>query len=80
MSIFLRQRASNHTEVTLQGLTVAFSYETAIAFQIDHGEWVVRQNDWGPTTGKHLNYYETDKSKRLQGDLFETELYAALRV
>ncbi len=29
------------------------------------GESVVSVNDWGPTTGKHLNYLEMDKSKRV---------------
>ena len=31
-----------------------FSYQTPVAFEKE-GRLMVRQNSWGPTTGKHLN-------------------------
>ena len=38
----------------LGGVQVYFSYKTVVAFRAE-GRLVVRQNTWGPTTGKHLN-------------------------
>jgi hypothetical protein len=48
-----------------------FSYETLVAFWTAQTGLVVRENDWGPTTGKHLNWIESDKSKRISGEEFE---------
>jgi len=64
--------------VTISGVTVWFSYSTPIAFQDPEGNRVVRQNDWGPTTGKHLNWIDGgDKAARVTGQEFE-RLYAEL--
>ena len=49
---------------------VYFSYETPIAFQAVSGPLIVRENEWGPTTGKHLNYLNGDKKSRISGDKF----------
>ena len=32
---------------------------------------------WGPTTGKHLNAIDSDKSRRIPGDKFEALLAEA---
>ena len=43
-----------------------FSYKTLVAFQKWDDRLVVRQNDWGTTTGKHLNAIDGgDKKTRL---------------
>jgi hypothetical protein len=59
----------------MPGLTVWFSYQTPIAFRSIHHngyEMVVRENDWGPTTGKHLNWIDDgNKDSRIPGDEFE---------
>lgn len=47
--------AVNSACVTVGNATVWFSYKTPIAFQVGSNERVVRKNDWGPTTGQHLN-------------------------
>jgi hypothetical protein len=55
-----------------------FSYKTLVAFRVPSGTAggrVCRQNDWGPTTGRHLNSIEPDKSKRVDAATFE-RLYA----
>lgn len=53
------------------GNTFYFSYDTLIAFRGPKG-LRVRQNDWGPTTGKHLNAIDGGaKSDRLPADKFE---------
>lgn len=47
-------------------VTVWFSYKTPVAFQVDGRERVVRENSWGPTTGKHLNWIDDgDKNSRV---------------
>jgi hypothetical protein len=41
-----------------------FSYETCVAVNFYDGRGVfVRQNEWGPTTGRHLNFID-DGAKR----------------
>ena len=35
-------------------LTIVFSYETPVAFRTDFDGWVVSENIWSVTTGKHL--------------------------
>ena len=58
-------------------VSVAFSYSTPVAFR-NAGRWVVRVNDWGPTTGKHLNYLDSgDKSSRLSADVWESAYHDA---
>ena len=60
------------------GLRVWFSYKTPVAF-LANGEKVVSENQWGPTTGKHLNAIDSgDKKTRLSRADFETKLAAAL--
>lgn len=49
-----------------------FSYQTLVAFQAEGYQRVVRQNDWGPTTGKHLNWIDGGrKSNRVPSGEFE---------
>ena len=54
------------------GATYWFSYKTLVAFEPSlGGARVVRHNDWGPTTGKHLNWIDGgDKASRISGDAF----------
>lgn len=60
--------------VTFGDLTLFYSYNTIIAF--DNGnERFVRDNDWGPTTGKHLNWIDGGaKGYRIPGYQFENRL------
>ena len=44
----------NFTVVDTGPVTLAFSYETVIGFNVGTG-WIVSENLWGPTTGKHIN-------------------------
>jgi len=53
-----------------------FSYRTLVAFQAWSGssKLVVRRNEWGNTTGRHLNAIdEGRKGERLSGDEFFVE-------
>ena len=52
-----------------------FSYDTLIAFRGDEG-LIIRENIWGSTTGKHLNWINKDKSIRVVSKTFEARLQA----
>lgn len=52
-------------------LVVWFSYQTPVAYSLN-GKRTVRENVWGPTTGKHLNAIDGgDKKNRVSGDYFQ---------
>ena len=73
-------KQANNTYVEIGELTIYFSYKTPIAFYHYTTGIVVRENDWGPTTGKHLNSIEPEKANRLHGDTFEKQLNTILTV
>ena len=56
-------------------LTVWFSYTTPVAFRAPGTPTIVRQNEWGPTTGKHLKWIDGQSSKtgkdRVSGEQFQ---------
>ncbi len=59
--------------VDVGGVEVWYSYRTPVAFRALMGQRYVRENEWGPTTGKHLNWIDGgDKKSRLSSDDFET--------
>lgn len=61
--------------VEIGGVKLWFSYETVIAFQISsQSPLIVSQNQWGPTTGRHLDLIDNGKGKRLPRGEFEREL------
>lgn len=52
------------------GNTFYFSYDTLVAFRCSKGRFV-HTNDWGTTTGKHLNWIDGgDKKSRLNDSDF----------
>jgi hypothetical protein len=60
-------------------LTIYFSYQTIVAFRSPETGLIVTMNDWGPTTGKHLNRIDGgDKSSRYARPAFETLLRETL--
>ena len=60
-------------------LRLWFSYSTCVAFHLDGQLRRVRENSWGPTTGKHINAIDGgNKRDRLDGETFQRELDAAL--
>ena len=57
--------------VEVGGRTLYFSYETLVAFEGRDGRRVVRENSWGPTTGKHLNWIDGgDRKGRVSAEAF----------
>lgn len=66
-----RTKQHNSTVVTVGVLTIYYSYTTPVAFRSPGFGLTVRENEWGPTTGKHLNWIDGgDKSKRVNGTTF----------
>lgn len=65
--------------VTMGGMDVYFSYQTPVAFRGNGHPLTVRQNDWGPTTSKHLNWIDGGRKKeRAEGPRFEAQLEHAM--
>lgn len=60
---------------TPDGTQYYFSYQTIMAIRTPDGELKIRENDWGPTTGKHLNAIDGGspeaKRARMNGEAFE---------
>lgn len=73
--------SSNHDVKTLafedgKGNTFYFSYKTLVAFKTKDKTLIVRENIWGPTTGKHLNWIDGgDKESRLSEKEFEKKYH-----
>ena len=61
----------NFAIVEMDGLGLAFSYATLVGIRVGFDPWKVQQNYWGSTTGKHLNYLNSDKTSRLDAEDFE---------
>lgn len=51
----IHRHAVNFNEVTVGRILYYFSYDTIVGFQVGGNRPVVRENIWGPTTGKHIN-------------------------
>lgn len=72
-------KAHNAMSVTLGKLVLYFSYETIIAFNPHDGKPVrVRVNEWGPTTGKHMNIIDGGTKSRFIANEFNDRLNIAL--
>ena len=65
-----------HTlQFSLNGDDYYFSYRTLVAFRRPSTGLVVRENVWGPTTGKHLNWIDGGRKKeRLTHEQFDQAL------
>jgi len=64
--------------VDLGNVTVWYSYRTPIAFRVRGADTVIRENDWGPTTEKHMRWIDTDRfmASRIPGEEFERRFEA----
>ncbi len=60
----------NFYSVGFAGFRFYYSYKTCIAFYVSGVGEFVCENDWGPTTGKHINYVSSDKTNRLPREEF----------
>jgi len=66
-----RTSSGNALVFSLGEVDVYFSYKTPIALRAPNLGLVVRKNEWGPTTGKHLNAIDGgNRSSRIPGPAF----------
>lgn len=65
VSCYYAPSKQNAIRIEAGSVIVWYSYQTPVAFLIPGYGMVVHQNQWGPTTGKHLNKIDPDKSKRV---------------
>jgi hypothetical protein len=70
-------RCSNygiHTLVVDFGVVrVWYSYTTPVAFKVQSGMLVVRENNWSRTTGRHLTMIDHNRGGRVSGEVFQSE-------
>ena len=69
------------TIIDLKGVKLYFSYSTIVAFR-QQGEVTISKNIWSKTTGKHLNYINSNKDIRINNKKFKknitNKLYKAI--
>lgn len=76
-NIEMRQGESPTAHSIIVGpLILVFSYETCVAFAVSGEGWVVSENIWSKTTGKHLNQEVgfIPKSQRIPNEEFRRRL------
>lgn len=64
--------------VDFENFRLYFSYETIVAFYDVVTGLVCCENVWGTTTGKHLNWIQPDKKKRVKSEQFDIMLKTML--
>lgn len=79
MRIELRKQESPTAHLLYLGdVTLAFSYETVVAFAFPGYGWVACENIWSRTTGKHMKQMIPGGVERLPYDVFERLLETLL--
>ena len=69
-----------HTlRVDLGEIELWYSYQTIVAYRDAQDGLTISENIWGTTTGKHLNWINSDHSRRLDHSEFSKKLAAALQ-
>jgi len=69
------QNYGAHTmQITVGDMTIYFSYQTPIAFRAPGVGYVVSENVWSRTTGKHFGMLPGNRSDRVPNEKFN-ELY-----
>ena len=73
--IKILEQTANTTLIGIGNKRIYFSYKTPIAIWTPQLGYLVRQNDWSVTTGKHLNAIDGgNKANRVSGEEFEAVL------
>ena len=70
-------RGTNANLVQIGPLTLYFSYRTVVAFRYN-GKLRISNNEWGTTTGRHLNTICSDKAIREPHNVVEDALSAIM--
>jgi hypothetical protein len=56
----LKNIGSNQTQIVVNGVTILFSYNTAVAAQMANGDLIRSNKKWSVTTSKHINAWLGD--------------------
>jgi hypothetical protein len=72
-------RNTKQIDVQVGSLTLNFSYQTVVAFNSPFSGFVISENIWSTTTGRHLNEIHPDKSLRIPNDVFKRKLAETLK-
>lgn len=68
-----------HTlKVDLGEIQFYYSYETIVAYCDGKDGLVCSENVWGTTTGKHLNWIQSHKNRRINNTEFQEMLRRAI--
>ena len=72
-------RGTNGRVLRTPEFSVWFSYQTPIAFKVNGKRAVMRENDWGPTTGRHMSAVseECGTVTVVSGADFENRIHSA---
>jgi len=65
----------NFNEVRINGFRFFFSYKTLVAVKKGN-KLLISENQWGNTTGRHLNEIDPDKKKRIPHNEFLNKVRA----
>lgn len=71
--------AKNAPLIIVNGVEFYFSYSTLVAVNYEKGLFV-HKNDWGNTTGKHLNWIDGGKkNERLTDEQLKEHIQSAMK-
>lgn len=59
----------SNISVDVGNLTIFFSYKTVVAINHPSCGLLCSKNIWGKTSGKHINFIEPDKKKRVDNKI-----------
>ena len=69
-----------HTQqFSIGSLDIFYSYNTVVAFRDGYDGLVISKNYWGSTTGKHLNWINSNKKIRVDSETFDQKLSQVLK-
>lgn len=79
ISFYNENSAKNAILLTINGVRFYFSYRTLVAVKYS-GESATHVNDWGTTTGKHLNWIDGGSPKtRVTGEVWDNHVAQAMQ-
>ena len=70
VKLYYPNRNTKQITVEIGDLDLYFSYNTIVAFRSPHSGFVISENIWSMTTGRHLNEIDPDKTKRINNTKF----------
>lgn len=72
-------KGDRNSYVKVGDLELYFSYQTLVAFRSPATGLKIRENEWGSTTGAHLNAIDNGEGERMNGRDFEIEVEKFLK-